>query len=550
MSASLRQIAAGVLLACVTSAVAHAGAPMRLEDGARLQWRPADSRGPIRLELVGNTLNVATVYPEELRNAAVAGLQSWARASDGLVEFDYWQGPDPDVYPTGLANDGVSTIFFASAAGPELGLSRSTAAYTHVWVDPQDGFIEEVDIVLNDLGYDFTTDPLEVDVFSSKPVLLLRSVVTHELGHALGLDHSGVYDSTMFTWSWPGQDTLGCDDVQAIRRHLGHPSVFEGSAFGHVVDEGGKPVLGAHVVAVRADGAVVGSTLTDESGYYNLTPLAPGRYAFIVEPFFAGADALSPGYAAADHRRCDGKPFSRTLAGADDASPLIAVQLATALGETVVGCGPSLQGPMLAATEERADAPMLLDGVDRRQVTGLVRVPATEERYVRLTAVNGTLRIRATTYGLFSPISAKLALYDSGGARVPVPVARPRFADEDSGFVEWDTELEVTDLPAGDYVLEIGADLLLDTLYPRGDLYLDQEPFAMITATLDPAVAEPACITPVPNPAAYRMPDAPVPPRDEASAPSGCRVGGTPSPLTLGLWLLVIGAARIRPRAR
>ena len=544
-------IIAGILGLALWGALSmpvHAGAPMRLEDGKPLRWRPASPGEPIRIELVGNTLNVATVYAEELQDAVVAGLQSWEEASGGLVEVDYWQGPDLEVYPAGLVNDGVSSIFFASAAGPELGLSRGTVAYTQLWVD-EHGDVEEVDIVLNDLGYAFTTDPLEVDVHTARPVLLLRAVVLHELGHALGLEHSGVYDSTMFTWSWPGQDTLGCDDVRAIRHHLDQSTLPEASAFGHVVDAAGDPVVAAHVLAVRADGTVVGSALTDATGYYNVAPLQAGRYLFIVEPFVAGAEALSPGYAEADPMACDGAPFARTFAGGDASSPVVDVEPITGLGETVVGCGPGLEGPTLDVALGPEDAPALLDGTDAREAVGMIEVPASEERYVRLTHVEGTPRIRATTYGVFSPISIKLKLYDAEGKMVPVPVARPRFEDEANALVEWDTELDVSDLPPGDYLLEIGADRLIDTLYPRGDLHLDEAPFALLYATLDPEPMMEACEIPTPDPTAYAGPTGPVPARDETSDEGGCRVGGTRPSGPAGLLLFVLAAASVRRRA-
>jgi hypothetical protein len=44
----------------------------------------------------------------------------------------------------------------------------------------------------------------------------------HELGHALGLGHSGLLASSMFTWAWAEQSSLGCDDQQAIWDHY-HP---------------------------------------------------------------------------------------------------------------------------------------------------------------------------------------------------------------------------------------------------------------------------------------------------------------------------------------
>ena len=524
--ASILAVGAAVLL---SSAVAHAGGPMRLEDGQTLRWgEPAE---PLHLELLGNTLNAATVYPEELSDAVVAGLQSWSEASEGLITFDYWQGPELETYPAALENDGVSTIFFASAAGPELGLSRSTAAYAQLWLDPDTGLVDEVDIVLNDGGYAFTADPEEVDLGAARPVLLLRSVIVHELGHAFGLEHSGVYDSTMFTWSWPGQDSLSCDDVAALRRHMGLGD--DALVSGRIVDQNAEPVAAAHVLAVRADGTVVGSALADADGRYAFDGLEAGRYAFIVEPFFAGAEALSPGYTEAGDV-CGGSPFGRRVIG--DALG-VEVRGDVSLGETTVGCEGELAGPFLPLGLSPETAPSLGD-----EAFELIEVPASEERFLWLEDVQGPLRVRTTTHGVYSPISTKLTLYDADGVQVPTSATRPRVPATEGTEAEWDTELVLLDLPRGDYLLELGADRLIDTLYLRGDLYLDTRPFALLSIHAGAEPSPGACEVPTPDPSSYVTPTRPAPaPTDDESA-QGCSVGGG-SPWALAV-LVLLGAWR------
>lgn len=523
--ASILALGATVLL---SPSVAEAGGPMRLEDGQVLRWgEPAE---PLHLELLGNTLNAATVYPGEFEDAVVAGLQSWSEASDGLITFDYWQGPDLEVYPAALENDGVSSIFFASAAGPDLGLSRSTAAFAQLWLDPDTGLVGEVDIVLNDGGYAFTANPEEVDLSAARPVLLLRSVIVHELGHAFGLEHSGVYDSTMFTWSWPGQDSLSCDDVAALRRHLG---LGQGaSVSGRIVDRNAEPVSAAHIVAVRSDGTVVGSALADVDGRYAFDELEAGRYAFIVEPFFAGSDALSPGYSEAGDV-CDG-PFGRRVIG--DALSVEA-HGDLSLGETPVVCEGELVGPFFPLGLTSEAAPTLGDDAFE-----LIELPASEVRYLWLEDVQGPLSIRTTTHGVYSPISAKLTLYDADGVQVPISANRPRVPATAVGEAEWDTELVLPDLPRGDYLLELGADRLIDTLYLRGDLYLDARPFALLSIHAGDEAFPSVCEVPTPDPSTYVTPTRPAPaPRDEQSA-QGCAVGrGRPWALMM---FVLFGARR------
>jgi outer membrane receptor for ferrienterochelin and colicins len=58
----------------------------------------------------------------------------------------------------------------------------------------------------------------------------------------------------------------------------------EGSVGGTVKDPStGRPVAGAHVDAVTADGRIVGSTTTDAQGNYRLGGLRPGSYSMVIK---------------------------------------------------------------------------------------------------------------------------------------------------------------------------------------------------------------------------------------------------------------------------
>jgi iron complex outermembrane receptor protein len=58
----------------------------------------------------------------------------------------------------------------------------------------------------------------------------------------------------------------------------------DGSVAGTVKDPTtGRPVAGAHVDAVTADGHIVGSTTTDAQGNYRLTGLHPGSYSVVIK---------------------------------------------------------------------------------------------------------------------------------------------------------------------------------------------------------------------------------------------------------------------------
>lgn len=87
----------------------------------------------------------------------------------------------------------------------------NTLAKTTVTFDPDTGEIFDADIEINHANNNFTINDMTIEYD-------LESVLTHELGHLIGLDHSPDYAATMFAGYEPGsidQRTLEEDDVLA-----------------------------------------------------------------------------------------------------------------------------------------------------------------------------------------------------------------------------------------------------------------------------------------------------------------------------------------------
>ncbi|MFO0552005.1 MAG: matrixin family metalloprotease [Polyangiaceae bacterium] len=88
----------------------------------------------------------------------------------------------------------------------------NTLAKTTVTFDADTGEILDADIELNHAYNDFTISDTNIDYD-------LQSVLTHEIGHFVGLDHTPDETATMFATYEPGtieQRTLETDDVDAI----------------------------------------------------------------------------------------------------------------------------------------------------------------------------------------------------------------------------------------------------------------------------------------------------------------------------------------------
>ncbi len=122
------------------------------------------------------------------------------------------------------------------------------------------GQIQTGTIRLND-NYFFRSSP---GLYASGQVYL-GDVVTHEMGHLLGLGHSEVLDSSMFYSSFSGQSTVAYDDISGVRKQ--YDSGY-GQIYGYVKGGNSIGVLGAHVQAISRKTGEVVSAITNENGYF------------------------------------------------------------------------------------------------------------------------------------------------------------------------------------------------------------------------------------------------------------------------------------------
>lgn len=165
-------------------------------------------------------------------------------------------------------------------------------AITPIWFF-QSGSISDADVIFNGRDFRFTTngEPGRFD---------LQDVTTHELGHFLGLDHSGWAGSSMYPFVDPEvllHRSLSWDEVSALRD--AYPNATHSKITGTVRRKSDESVVaGAHVVVRDAAGRTRASTLSAVDGRFEVEGLSAGTYGIYATPLDepVSASALGPGW--------------------------------------------------------------------------------------------------------------------------------------------------------------------------------------------------------------------------------------------------------------
>ncbi len=210
---------------------------------------------------------------------------------------------------SGCSSDGINSICFDQ---PDMAFTPGVLAFTRVITADQIGIqlgsspvstevgqILDADIYFN--PSDSLTPYATPQALASNPKSYdLESILTHELGHALGFSHSAVWSAMMFPFSpAPGTFTgarpsaqypdapLADDDRTGLRVLYHDPldTTYLGSIQGHILPAnpislplappGVTGIFGAHVVAVDA---TTGSVIAGSLGGWSCT--APGPVQF------------------------------------------------------------------------------------------------------------------------------------------------------------------------------------------------------------------------------------------------------------------------------
>ncbi len=238
-----------LLLSLVISWKALAYTENRGASGLPIKWQ--DGTQNLEFVFYANNATEALIF-SQIAN-------EWSSTQDITITTSYSGGT-----PAGDEN----SVYYSS--NPAFFGGGGVAAVTNITYDYASGKILDADILINESAL-YSTDPAIGSY--------LGDVLSHELGHALGLAHSEVKHATMFYWLTRGQHSLSPDDQAGAYAiypdvSLGAKGKITGKIQGAGQNGSGIPIFGAHVQALsEKDGRVLGSTLSLENGKFEIAGL-------------------------------------------------------------------------------------------------------------------------------------------------------------------------------------------------------------------------------------------------------------------------------------
>ena len=256
-----------------------------------IQW--SDSRAEVGIPFAVNAGSFP--FPEaDVVRIAQRGFDDWAAVPSAFITFD--DEGTTQISPS--TRDNRNVIFYDETGNLIAPQESGIIAIARLNRLPN-GLIADVDIVFNGRDFTFSID----DDNTPEGHVDLQAVMTHEIGHLLGLDHSPLVGHpetrpTMYPYNTPQapreERSLEPDDRAGITAIYPitaiHPMEgLTGGISGQIIGPNG-PAFGVHVVAYRADtevfvaSALSGSAGTGDDGRYEILGLPPVDYHIAIEP--------------------------------------------------------------------------------------------------------------------------------------------------------------------------------------------------------------------------------------------------------------------------
>lgn len=283
MRSLVRYLAALVVFVAATASFASESEAGAGSKPSAARWRSDRISIAVSRSLFTSSSNFkpGTDVASALKNA----IAHWEAVAN--VHISFVESKRRDASPAGVRGDGESLLTIAPTS-ENLALFKagdtSISAKTRVFAD-RNGFVTEADIVLNPYAL-FSTD-------RSFSTYDLEGVLTHELGHLLGLRHSQIMGSVMHGnvdinstvgAGFAFRKALSAEDISAIRSLYGAPLRIEdccGRADIKLLATE-RSLAGSLVFLEDKNGEVAAGTRIENGREISFGGLTAGTYAVVV----------------------------------------------------------------------------------------------------------------------------------------------------------------------------------------------------------------------------------------------------------------------------
>ncbi len=450
-------ILVGVALAfCFTDGRVYAFEYTKTPSDISIKW-PTGAK----VDFAINPKNSSGLSANSIYSVAVQAMKQWHHALQGLLNFDLFQGTDVSLFEPNSKYNGVSSIYFASNANDSApGVDSDVLGLTQVWYSVSTGQIMEADIVLNDRNYQFTDVESDTAGYGSvnhpygpdySGKVFLGNVLTHEMGHTIGLAHSSNTYATMLFMEAPDQSLVSCDDRTAVQNLYSTPfkdgaGNSTGSIDGVISNAvaGNQAFQDQQLYLISLDRQqVMQSVAIEKSGHFRVSQLAAGRYGLLIQTKSSGNAYVST--ESTSQSQCGGSFLFYGNASGGLTSVDVRVGGENHLGSIGFVC----------ANQVGAFVPL-----SRNPVAVI-----TEDSEASITHAGGEFKVTVIGTSIQNTVSWEMTLLSDNGTVVgrSQPVL-----EASTGLTIFDSQISADSLPPGQYRLQLVHQSLYQSQLPGG----------------------------------------------------------------------------------
>lgn len=287
-----------LLLAFFTAGLAQAFLYSKTSEGRKIRW---NSQSSVNFYVDPGDRNSPKIEAADVMGAVEESVAQWNSSGPLKLRPIFTSNPPP-------LGAGASLRFSSHPAF----FGEGVLAVTSLSYNSASGAIFSADILMNDTGANSSELTASKSDSAGDPeddYAYVGDVITHEIGHLLGMNHSETNRSSMVFKVFKGQHELHSDDRMGVGDlYSTHgPSGIRG----RVVGEGFVPVFGAHVQAIDMESnEVVAGVFSEQDGTFEFKGLPSEKsYALYMTPM-RHKESLPAYYKNFKGDFCDGKSFA------------------------------------------------------------------------------------------------------------------------------------------------------------------------------------------------------------------------------------------------